>query len=108
MRQEMSAELDVYHDVTKVEIIGDYLLRLTFDDGTQQEIYFKPLLYGPIFEPLRDLKQFNQVTLNPDTGTIEWPTGADFNPTLLHNWPHYKEHIIAERRQRYAVSTSRQ
>src|SRR4051794_24412769 len=97
----MSVELNVFHDVTNVEIIGDYFLRLTFDDGMQQEMDFEPLLYGPVFNPLRDLKRFNQVKLNPDTGTIEWPTGADFNPTLLHDWPRYKEHIIAERPQRY-------
>ena len=93
----MTVDLDVYHDVTAVEIIGNYVLRLTFEDGTQQEIDFEPLLYGPLFEPLRDLAPFNQVRLNPETGTIEWPTGADFNPTILHAWPTYKERVLAER-----------
>jgi hypothetical protein len=102
----MTTELDVYHDVIGVEIIGNYLLRLTFDDGTQQIIDFEPILLGPVFAPLRDLEQFNQVTLNRDTGTIEWPTGADFNPTLLHDWPKNKDRIIAERQRRYAITRS--
>lgn len=100
----MTTELCVYHDVMSVEIVGNYLLRLTFDDGTQQVIDFEPILYGPVFEPLRDIEQFNLVALNRDTGTIEWPTGADFNPTVLYGWPKHKDRIIAERWQRYAVS----
>lgn len=103
----MSTDLDVYHDVIDVQIVGNYLLRLTFDDNTQQVINFEPLLFGPVFEPLRDLEQFNRVIVNRDTGTIEWPTGADFNPTVLHDWPKYKERIIAERQQRYAVRSEK-
>jgi hypothetical protein len=78
----MSTNLGVYYDVTNVEIVGPYTLRLTFDDGHKQVINFEPILYGPVFEPLRALNLFNQVQLNTDTGTIEWPTGADFNPVV--------------------------
>ena len=39
------------------------------------------------------------VALNPDTGTIEWPTGADFDPETLHNWPPYVDKIIERRKQ---------
>jgi hypothetical protein len=69
--EKMTTELGVYHDVTNVEIVGNYLLRPTFDDGTQQMIDFGPNLYGPVFEPLRDIEQFNRVALNRDTGIIE-------------------------------------
>jgi len=99
----MSTDLGVYYDVTDVEIIGSYTLRLTFDDGHKQIINFEPVLYGPLFEPLRDLGLFNQVQLNEDTGTIEWPTGADFNPVVLHDWPTYKDKIIASHRRHQAV-----
>lgn len=95
----MSTSLGVYYDVIGVEIVGPYTLRLAFDDGQKQVINFEPVLYGPVFEPLRTLNLFNQVQLNPDTGTIEWPTGADFNPVVLHDWPLYKDKIIASHRQ---------
>jgi hypothetical protein len=100
----MPTEFGIYYDVTECEITGDYTLQLTFNDGTQQTIDFRPVLLGPVFAPLRDLTLFNQVTLNPDTGTIEWPNGADFNPVILHDWPQYQDHILAERRQRHAIS----
>lgn len=88
--------------VTAVEIVGDYTLRVQFDDDTEQVIDFAPVLYGPIFGPLRELALFNQVRLIPEVGCLEWPTGADFDPETLRNWPEYKDEIIAERR-RYAV-----
>ena len=93
----------VYHDVIKLEFVDRYTLWLTFDDKTRQVIDFEPVLVGPIFGPLRDHQLFNQVQVNKDTGTIECPNGADFNPVVLHDWPEYKDKISAERRQRYAV-----
>ena len=37
-----------------------------------------------MFEPLRDVSSFRQVTLNEGTNTIEWPNGADFAPEFLY------------------------
>jgi len=41
-------------------------------------------LVGPVFEPLRDPEVFRQVAVNRETGTIEWPNGADFAPEFLY------------------------
>jgi hypothetical protein len=99
----MPVDLDVYYDVTDVEIVDAYTLRLTFDDGTEQVIDFESVLHGPVFAPLRNLDLFNQVRLNKDTGTIEWTNGADFSPAVLHDWPHYKDKIIAGIREHHAA-----
>jgi hypothetical protein len=47
--------------VTGFKIIGDYTLRVGFDDGTTQSIDFLPVLRGAFFSPLRDKKIFGQV-----------------------------------------------
>lgn len=69
--------------VIRVEYITDYKLRLTFDNGGVKEVDLSAELYGTIFEPLKDMEFFKQVTINPDTNTIEWPNGADFAPEFL-------------------------
>jgi len=92
--------------VTGVEVLHNYVLRLTFDDAMQQVIDFGPLLYGEMFEPLRDPAVFSQVTVNGESGTIEWPTGADYNPVILHDWPEYKDTIIADLLERYPVKAA--
>lgn len=95
---------DKLFDVINFEIVGDYTLRLEFDDGTEQIIDFEPILLGPLFGPLRDRELFNQVRLEADLGTLVWPTGADIDPTVLHDWPQHVEAIVARRMKQFTVA----
>jgi len=70
--------------VTSVTYLEDYKLRLTFDDGVTKDVALRDELYGKVFEPLKDMELFKQVTVNSDTNTIEWPNGADFAPEFLY------------------------
>jgi hypothetical protein len=70
--------------VTSVECVGPSAVRVSFDDDTTKEIDLSDELWGEVFEPLRDPDFFRQVTLNEETGTIEWPNGADLAPSFLH------------------------
>lgn len=54
-----------------------------------EEHGFEPVLYGSVFFPLRNLNLFNQVRMVDYAGCLEWPTGADFDPETLHDWPAY-------------------
>ena len=90
------------HSIYRVEhfdIVGPYTLTLRFDDGTNQRIDFRPVLEGELFGPLRDLGLFNAVALDPAFGTSQWPNGADFDPETLHDWPKYRDALIAMARQ---------
>jgi hypothetical protein len=82
------------YDVVDYQIVGDYTIRVVFDDGSEQVINLEPILYGNIYGPLRDLATFNQVRLDPDAKTLVWPNGADFDPETLHNWDQYKDSWI--------------
>lgn len=75
------------YDVTNFQIVGDYKIRVFFDDGSMQLIDFEPVLYGEMYGPLRDLSLFNQVRLDRETATLVWPNQADFDPWMLHEWP---------------------
>ena len=85
--------------VERFEIIGPYTLALWFNDGTEQRIDFRPVLEGEVFGPLRDLAVFNAVELDTTFGTVQWPTGADFDPETLHDWPKYRDELIAMARR---------
>ncbi len=78
--------------VVSFNIVGPYTLRVDFDDGSHRVIDFSPVLFGELFGPLRDLGLFNQVQMDPEVHTLVWPTGADFDPATLHDWP---DHVRA-------------
>ncbi len=61
---------------------GGHRIRVTFEDGIQKIIDFRPWLKGPVFEPLRDEKYFQRFFL--DGWTIAWPNGADIAPETLY------------------------
>lgn len=75
------------HRVTSVVQTGTYRLRVSFEDGSTQEIDFEPILEGELYGPLRDPELFAQVALDPEVHTL----GADFDPATLHDWPEHEE-----------------
>ena len=79
--------------VVACEVVGPYILRVTFDDDSSQVIDFKPILEGQLYGPLRDGALFNQVRIDPEVYTLVWPNGADFDPATLHDWPKYFEDL---------------
>ena len=93
------------HRVEQFEIVGPYTLTLTFADGSQQRIDFRPVLEGEIFGPLQDLQIFNTVELESTFGTLQWPNGADFDPEALHDWPKYRDDLVAMAR-RWATASN--
>jgi hypothetical protein len=72
------------NDVTGVEVIGEYRLRLAFDDGIVGEVDFTERDWRGVFEPLRDPDYFARVTVDPEAGTITWPNGVDMAPEPLY------------------------
>jgi len=69
--------------ITHVQHLQGYTLQLTFNSGVIKQVNLQDELDGEIFEPLRDLNVFRQVSLDPDMRTIAWSNGADFAPEFL-------------------------
>lgn len=75
------------YEVRAVEHLGGHRLRLTFADGLVGDVDLSDRFtgrVGPMFEPLRDVDDFAQVTVDEELGTIVWPNGADLTPEVLH------------------------
>jgi hypothetical protein len=76
--------------ITSFGQTGAYSLRVSFDDGLSRTIDFEPILAGELFGPLRDPKVFAEVKLDAEVHTLVWPSGADFDPATLHDWPEHE------------------
>ena len=71
--------------VTDARHIEEYKIWIKFNDGSEGEVDLKDELWGPIFEPLKDVNQFRKFSVHPDLHTITWDNGADFSPEFLRN-----------------------
>lgn len=83
------------HRVTSFDVAGTYALTVRFDDGSSQLIDFEPVLYGELLRPLRDPAVFAGVRSDPEVHTLVWPSGADFDPATLHDWPQHAAELAA-------------
>jgi len=77
-------------DVAAVRVLGDgYKVQLHWADGTVSTVDLEPYLWGPALAPARDPAVFATVQVDPDAGTICWPsTGADISPEELRRAGH--------------------
>jgi hypothetical protein len=83
-RSRRIADVEQLVDIAAVEVVGDYRLRLTFEDGTVGEVDFAGRDWRGVFEPLREAAYFARVRVDPEAGTVTWPNGADMAPEPLY------------------------
>ena len=70
--------------IKSVDPLHGFVVRLEFTDGATKEVDLEPALRGPVFESVRnDREFFCAVRVDPDSGTIVWPNGADLDPDVL-------------------------
>ncbi|MEE8290709.1 MAG: DUF2442 domain-containing protein [Candidatus Tectomicrobia bacterium] len=61
-----------------------HVRELNDPEGEVKKVDLSGELYGEVFEPLKEMAVFKQVSVNHETNTIEWPSGADFAPEFWH------------------------
>jgi hypothetical protein len=71
-------------EVVEVRHIERYMLWLRFSDGAQGAVDLGSELWGPMFEPLKDVALFAQASVHPELRTVSWPNGADLAPEFLY------------------------
>lgn len=65
-------------------MVGDYVLRLLFSDGTVGDIDFSAERWTGVLAPLNDPAYFAEVTVDLEAGTVAWPDGIDLAPEPLY------------------------
>lgn len=75
--------MDYIPHIIDAEYVGDYRIRVKFDDGSIKIVDLEPYTKkGGIFEPLKDKSFFKRFFI--DLNTICWPNGADIAPERLY------------------------
>lgn len=70
------------HSVKRSFYLNDYKILLQFDDEKFKIVDLESEIWGPVFEPLKDIDYFRKVKAKG--GTIVWPNEADFCPDVLY------------------------
>lgn len=70
------------HTVLRAFYLKDFEVLLVFDDGKIKIVDLQEELWGPVFEPLKNVDYFKKVKAKG--GTIVWPNEADFCPDVLY------------------------
>ncbi|MBI3570956.1 MAG: DUF2442 domain-containing protein [Gammaproteobacteria bacterium] len=65
--------------------VRKYIVWLKFSDGVEGQIDLENELYGPVFEPLRNMDEFRKFLVDPELHTLVWSNGADISPEFLHD-----------------------
>lgn len=72
-------------DAIAVEWLHDRVVRVTFDTGEIRDVDLEPLLWGPAFADIQeDDRAFSQLCVDPEAGTIVWPSGTDISADTLY------------------------
>lgn len=70
--------------VVGAAVIGEFRLRLLFDDGTVGDVDFSAARWQGVLESLNDPDVFRQARVDPEAGTVVWPGGLDLAPEPLY------------------------
>ena len=70
--------------IVNVEILRDYQLKITFNDGLQKLVDIMPFIGSGVSSQLKDPEYFKNVIIND--GYICWENGFDFCPQFLYRY----------------------
>lgn len=82
-----------YYMIIGFKIVGDYTIKIFFNDGFIREVDFYPLLEkletNTYYGALRNLDLFNKVTI--DYGKLYWPNNLHWSDRDLYHWDRHEE-----------------
>jgi hypothetical protein len=63
---------------------ADYSLWLVFDDGLEGRVYLGDLVSNRDFSAWRDIERFLSVSVDPETGVVQWEDGIALDSGALY------------------------
>src|SRR3989304_8907749 len=81
----MREDRNAVHRVTACKAEEDYMLWLRFDDGLEGSVFLGNLLEIGAFQLWRDVREFEKVSVDPETATVTWEGGIRLDPDVLYH-----------------------
>ena len=72
------------HRVTACKAEDDYKLWIRFDDGLEGSVFLGNLLEIGAFKLWRDVREFEKVSVDPESATVTWEGGIRLDPEILY------------------------
>jgi predicted RNase H-like HicB family nuclease len=69
--------------ISKVKVLSNQRLRLTYVDGLVGDVTFEDGHWHGVLAPLAEPEFFSRVFVGPETGTLTWPGELDIAPEPL-------------------------
>ena len=73
------------HEIIDAKLVKGYTVEIVFDDLKKGCIDLRKYLGRGVFKDLVNKKNFNQLRVDAELGTICWPNGADIAPEVLYD-----------------------
>lgn len=70
--------------ITEVEARPGYRVWIRFEDGVEGEVDLSELVGQGVFKTWEDVREFERVSIDPESGTIAWPGSIDLAPDALY------------------------
>jgi Protein of unknown function (DUF2442) len=70
-------------EVESAKYIDDYKFLVTFNTGEVREVDISTMIWGEVFEPLKDKEKVKKFEIK--WGTLAWENGADIAPEWLYD-----------------------
>ena len=80
----MTEELDTMR-ITACKAEEDYKLWLRFEDGLEGRVFLGNLLEIGAFQLWRDVREFEKVSVDPETATVTWDGGIRLDADILYH-----------------------
>jgi hypothetical protein len=72
------------HKVTACKAEDDYRLWIRFDDGLEGSVFLGNLLEIGAFRLWRDVREFEKVSVDPQSATVTWEGGIRLDNEVLY------------------------
>ena len=72
-------------EVIHAEYLEGYKIRVQFNNDKEGIVDLTETLWGPVFEPLKDIDKFRNFKVSNILHTIQWENNADLAPEYIYD-----------------------